>query len=61
MALALLTRDGRSTTVRTALIDAARGQAAVSLRREAEALAADGDDRTEAAQVLRDVETLRAW
>ncbi len=31
------------------------------LREEATTLAADEDDRAEAAQVLRDMETLRAW
>jgi hypothetical protein len=62
-ALAVLTRDGTSvsTAVRSALIDAARGRAAATLRAEAEALAADDQDRAEAAQVLRDMETLRAW
>jgi hypothetical protein len=47
--------------VRSALIDAARHRAAASLRAEAEALAADEQDRAEAVQVLRDMETLRAW
>ena len=62
-ALAVLTRDGTpvSAVVRAALIDAARRQAAASIRTEAEVLAADGDDRAEAARVLRDMETLRAW
>jgi len=62
-ALAVLTRDGTpvSAAVRTALIDAARRKAAASIRAEAEGLAADEADRAEAAQVLRDVETLRAW
>ena len=62
-ALAVLTRDGTSvsTAVRTALIDAARRRAAAVLQAEAEALAADEQDRAEAAQVLRDMETLRAW
>ena len=62
-ALAVLTRDGApvSTAVRAALIDAARRKAAASIRAEAEALAADEADRAEAAQVLRDMETLRAW
>jgi hypothetical protein len=62
-AIAVLTRDGTpvSTAVRSALIDAARQQAAASLRAEAEELAADEHDRAEAAQVLRDMETLRAW
>jgi hypothetical protein len=62
-ALEVLTRDGTpvSTAVRTALIDAARRQAAARLRTEAEELAADKEDRAEATQVLRDMETLRAW
>ena len=60
-ALAGLTADGTavSVAVRAALIDAARAQQ--RLRTEAEAIAADVDDRAEAAQVLRDMETLRAW
>jgi hypothetical protein len=62
-ALEILTKDGTpvSTAVRTALIDAARRQAATRLRTEAEQLGADEQDRAEAAQVLRDMETLRAW
>jgi len=62
-ALAVLTRDGTSvsTAVRAALIDAARRQAATAIRTEAEELAADEADRAEAMQVLRDMETLRAW
>jgi len=62
-ALELLTRDGTSVSsaVRSALIDAARARAVASLRAEAEALAADEQDRAEAMQVLRDMETLRAW
>jgi hypothetical protein len=62
-ALAVLTRDGTpvSAAVRVALIDAARRKAAASIRAEAEALAADEADSSEAAQVLRDMETLRAW
>ncbi|MCW2652283.1 MAG: hypothetical protein JWR32_3259 [Mycobacterium sp.] len=62
-ALEVLTRDGTpvSTAVRTALIEAARRRAAARLRAEAEELAADDQDRAEAAQVLRDMETLRAW
>jgi hypothetical protein len=47
--------------VRTALIDAARARAQERIRAEAQALAADAVDRAEAAQVLRDMETLRAW
>ncbi|MBA3326813.1 MAG: hypothetical protein H0T43_00735 [Solirubrobacterales bacterium] len=62
-ALAVLTRDGTpvSTAVRAALIDAARERARSALRAEAKALANDPQDRAEAAQVLRDMETLRAW
>jgi hypothetical protein len=62
-ALEALTRDGTpvSAAVRAALIDAARRMAAAKLRAEAEELAADAADRAESAQVLRDMETLRAW
>jgi hypothetical protein len=62
-ALAVLTSDGTpvSAAVRAALIDAARERARARLRAEAAALAADEQDRAEAAQVLRDMETLRAW
>lgn len=62
-ALAVLTRDGTpiSTAVRAALIDAAHQKAAAAIRAEAEELAADEADRAEAMQVLRDMETLRAW
>lgn len=62
-ALEVLTRDGTSvsTAVRAALIDAARSRARAKLRAEAEGLAADEHDRGEAAQVLRDMEALRAW
>lgn len=61
-ALSILTEDGTpvSAAVRAALIDAARHKAAKSLREEAEALAEDPIDRAEAAQVLRDMEALRA-
>ncbi|WP_075015183.1 hypothetical protein [Geodermatophilus obscurus] len=62
-ALAVLTQDGTSvsTAVRAALIDAAKTVAQDRLRAEAAALAADDTDRAESAQVLRDMETLRAW
>ena len=62
-ALAVLTRDGTpvSSAVRAAWIAAARERARAALRAEAEALAADEQDRAEAAQVLRDMESLRAW
>ncbi len=63
LAIEALTRDGTpvSTAVRKALLAAAREQARAKLRAEAEALANDDADRAEAAQVLRDMETLRAW
>lgn len=62
-ALEVLTRDGAavSAVVRSALIDAARRKARAAIRAEAESLAKDEADRTEALQVLRDMETLRAW
>ena len=62
-ALAVLTRDGTpvSTAVRAAVIEAARRKAAAAIRAEAEELAVDEADRVEAMQVLRDMETLRAW
>lgn len=62
-AIEALTRDGTpvSTAVRKALLAAAREQAHTRLRAEAEQLAIDEDDRAEAARVLRDMETLRAW
>ncbi|MFT4125190.1 MAG: hypothetical protein QM662_03040 [Gordonia sp. (in: high G+C Gram-positive bacteria)] len=62
-ALDELTSDGASvsTVVREALMEAAARHARARLRSEAEGLAADPDDRAEAAQVLRDMETLRAW
>jgi hypothetical protein len=62
-ALEILTRDGTpvSVVVRSALLAAAREHARTRLRQEAEELAADEQDRSEAAQVLRDMETLRAW
>ena len=62
-ALDVLTRDGTpvSTAVRAALLAAARDRARASLRAEADQLMADEEDRAEAARVLRDMETLRAW
>jgi hypothetical protein len=62
-ALAVLTKDGTpvSTAVRAALIEAARQKAAAAIRAEAQGLAEDAADRAEAMQVLRDMETLRAW
>jgi hypothetical protein len=60
-ALAVLTKDGTtvSNALRSALIDAARLRAQDKLRSESAALAANEQDRAEAAQVLRDMETLR--
>lgn len=62
-ALALLTKDGTavSTAVRNALVESAHSRAQALLRAEALALAADEADRAEAAQVLKDMESLRAW
>lgn len=62
-ALEVLTRDGTavSVAVRSALIEAARRKASASIRVEAGRLADDESDRAEAMQVLRDMETLRAW
>lgn len=61
-ALAILTQDGAtaSSPVRDELIGAARERVRSPLRAEAGALAADPLDRAEAAQLLRDMESLRA-
>jgi hypothetical protein len=58
----VLTLDGTAvaTAVRAALIEAAETAGLDRLRAEAAALAADDADRDEAAQVLQDMETLRA-
>jgi hypothetical protein len=63
LALAALTADGTpvSTAVRSALIAAARARVSAVVRAEAEVLADDVADRAEAARVLHDMETLRAW
>ncbi|WP_414990510.1 hypothetical protein [Aeromicrobium sp.] len=63
MALDELTSDGTpvSVVVREALIEAAARRVRARVRAEVEALAADPEDRAEAAQVLRDMEHLRAW
>ncbi len=63
LALDELTADGTPTSaaVRNALIEAAARHGKARLRAQAEALAMDPGDRAEAAQVLRDMETLRAW
>ncbi|GAA2451673.1 hypothetical protein GCM10010191_82350 [Actinomadura vinacea] len=62
-ALAELTEDGaeRSAAIREAIQEAARLHRARKVRAEAEALAADPDDRAEIAAVLKDMEDLRAW
>lgn len=62
-ALEELTEDGvdRSTAIREAIQEAARRHRADKLRAEAEALAADPDDRAEVEAVLKDMESLRAW
>ena len=61
-ALVVSTKDGTSGSstgvLRAALIDAARRKAAAAIRAEAESLADDEEDRAEAMQVLRDMETL---
>ncbi len=62
-AIALLTQNGTpiSVAVRDALVEAARLRARQDLLEEASRLAADGEDRAEAAQVLREMKALRAW
>jgi hypothetical protein len=62
LALDELTSDGTpvSTAVRDALVEAAARHARARLRAEVEGLAVDPQDREEAAQVLRDMESLRA-
>ena len=63
LALEELTSDSTSVSkaVRDALMEAAARHAKARIRAEAQALSADPDDRAEAAQVLRDMESLRAW
>ena len=63
LAIDELTADSTpvSKVVRDALVEAAARHAKSRVRAEVEALAADPVDRTEAAQVLRDMELLRAW
>ncbi len=63
LALDELTADGApvSRVVRDALIEAAARHAKARLRAEADELAADEGDRAEAAEVLRDMDSLRAW
>jgi len=62
-AIAELTADGTpvSNAVRDALVETAARRVNSRLRAEAESLARDPADRAEAAQVLRDMERLRAW
>jgi predicted transcriptional regulator len=62
-ALAELGSNGpdRSQVIREAIMTAWRVRQAERLRAEAEALAADSDDRAEAREVLSDMESLRAW
>lgn len=62
-ALAVLMHDGTSASaaVRSALLEAAQLRAREQLRAESRAVADDELDRAEAAQVLKDMETLRAW
>jgi hypothetical protein len=63
VALEELTADGTSVSaaVRDALVEAAARHARARLRVEAEAVANDPEDLAEAANVLRDMERLRAW
>lgn len=62
-ALADLTSDGRdwSQVIREAIRAALRAQRGEQLRAEAEAVAADPDDRAEARAVQADLDSLRAW
>jgi predicted transcriptional regulator len=51
----------RSQVIRDAILLAWRTRHEEDLRAEAEAIAADVDDRAEARSVLADMESLRAW
>jgi len=51
----------RSQVIREAILAAWRLRQAERLRAEAEAVAADPDDVTEARSVIADMESLRAW
>lgn len=51
----------RSQVIREAILAAWRTLREKQLRAEAEAVAADPDDRAEARAVLSDMESLRAW
>ena len=63
LALAVLTKDGTtvSNALQSALIEAARIRVQDELRSESAGLGANEQDRADAVQVLRDMETLRAW
>ena len=50
-----------STAIRRALVDAAQAEVHRQLREESARVAADPADRAEAAQILKDMETLGAW
>jgi predicted transcriptional regulator len=62
-ALAELTSGNRdrSQVIRDAILAAWRARRAEQLRAEAEAVAADPEDRAEAQAVLADMESARAW
>lgn len=62
-ALAELATDGRdrSQAIRDAILAAWRRQRDDQIRAEAESVAADAADRSEARAVLADMESLRAW
>ena len=51
----------RSQVIREAILAAWRARRAEQLRAEAEAVAADPEDRAEARAVLADMDSLRAW
>jgi hypothetical protein len=54
-------RGDRSQAIRDAILTTWRLRQAELLRAEAEAIAADPDDRAEARAVLSDMESVRAW
>jgi predicted transcriptional regulator len=56
-----LTGKNRSQAIRDAIRAAERQAVLERVRRQAEALRDDPQDRAEAAQVARDMERLRAW
>ena len=58
-----LTEDGtdRSAAIRDAIHFAAKAHRAARIRRQAEEVAADPDDRAEMEAVMADMEPLRAW